>query len=148
MIGSGHILLCFILSLLPGLAWASGDSGLRLRPALELQECRLLLQAATISPSGMKEWTFGISKSGGTHGGSPIEFREGSHEILVVADGQWLSVLWRYAGKKIAASTFVVGAGDKVSDRVGIPFPGSATEFFNSVFSSFRAFYYAGSLFI
>lgn len=66
------------------------------------------------------EWTFTAPENAGNHGGDQRVFREGVHEILVMADARWMTLAWSRAGKKIAQGQFVMANMDRALARVVI----------------------------
>lgn len=86
----------------------------------ELYECRLLLVATGDVKNG--EFSFVVARDGGAHGGQEFSFKEGGHEVSLIADGKWMGLRWMKGEKTIARSVFVVGAAGPVDHRVAILF--------------------------
>lgn len=86
----------------------------------ELYECRLLL----VVPADVKngEFSFVVARDGGAHGGQEFSFKEGGHEISLIADGKWMGLRWMKGEKTIARGLVVVGSGTPVDHRVAIFF--------------------------
>jgi hypothetical protein len=82
-------------------------------------QCEAILASSSF-PKGGVNWSFSPLNAEGSHGGAPIVFREGTHEIQVLANKQWLGISWVKEGKKIAEGVFVLGGKELVTQRVAI----------------------------
>lgn len=100
-------LLSILATLLPFSASANG------------LQCEAILASSAL-PNGGASWSFSPQASGESHGGAPQVFREGAHEIQVLANNQWLGISWVKDGKKIAEGVFVLGEKELASQRVAI----------------------------
>lgn len=81
--------------------------------------CEVIIAANDV-PLKAGFFRFSAVEKAGTHGGSSRLFKEGAHEVEVVADAQWLGIRWSRNGKKIAESVFVIANMDRTLSRVAI----------------------------
>lgn len=54
------------------------------------------------------EKDFTAVNRGGTHGGEEYTFREGNHEVTLLADGKWQGISWWHKGQLISESISVL----------------------------------------
>lgn len=101
-------IFALLLSLSPMTSWAT-----------ETYQCEAILASSALVEGGVT-WPFSPNNANESHGGAPLTFREGVHEIQVLATKQWLGISWMKEGKKIAEGVFVLGGEDQAAQRVAI----------------------------